>query len=93
MHARCWARARGCSPGLIYGTSKRSVAGVFAPGWRGAATGVLWLRAWIASMLSRIVDTVLFISISFYGLGLPLGTLMTGQIISKLTLSTIMVPR
>lgn len=55
-------------------------------------SGVLLLRAWIAGMLSQVVDTVLFISISFFGQGLPLLAIMEGQVISKLVLSTIMVP-
>jgi queuosine precursor transporter len=49
-------------------------------------------RAWIASLLSQIVDTILFITISFYGQDLPIGSIMEGQILSKLVLSTIMVP-
>ncbi len=53
---------------------------------------LLLVRAWIASMLSQIIDTVLFITISFVGTGLPLLSIMEGQIISKLVLSTIMVP-
>lgn len=53
---------------------------------------LLLVRAWVASMLSQTIDTVLFISISFIGTGLPLLAIMEGQIISKLALSTIMVP-
>ena len=53
---------------------------------------MLVLRAWLASMLSQVVDTILFITISFYGQDLPIGQIMEGQIISKLVLSTIMVP-
>jgi uncharacterized integral membrane protein (TIGR00697 family) len=53
---------------------------------------LLLVRAWIASMLSQVIDTVLFISISFIGTGVPLVNIMEGQIISKLVLSTIMVP-
>ncbi|MCJ2182083.1 queuosine precursor transporter [Novosphingobium sp. 1949] len=53
---------------------------------------VLLLRAWLAGMLSQAVDTVIFITISFIGLDLPLVAIMEGQIISKLLLSTIMVP-
>jgi uncharacterized integral membrane protein (TIGR00697 family) len=53
---------------------------------------LLLVRAWIASMLSQVIDTVLFISISFIGTGVPLLNIMEGQIISKLVLSTIMVP-
>ena len=55
-------------------------------------SGLLLLRAWIASLLSQVVDTVLFITISFIGQDLPLVSIMEGQIISKLALSTIMVP-
>jgi queuosine precursor transporter len=79
--------------GLIsYGTSQLLNVYLFS---KLAGTGMgktVMLRAWIASMLSQTVDTVLFISISFYGTGLPIGQILEGQIISKLVLSTIMVP-
>jgi uncharacterized integral membrane protein (TIGR00697 family) len=78
--------------GLIsYGTSQTLNVYLFSrlAGGQGKA---LMLRAWIASLLSQIVDTVLFITISFYGQDLPIGQIMEGQIISKLVLSTIMVP-
>jgi queuosine precursor transporter len=80
--------------GLIsYGTSQLLNVYIFA---RLAGTGgvgkLVAVRAWIASMISQIVDTILFITISFYGTGLPVGQIMEGQIISKLVLSTIMVP-
>ena len=78
--------------GLIsYGTSQTLNVAVFSrlAGGRGH---LLLLRAWVASLLSQAVDTVIFITISFYGLGLPILQIMTGQIISKLLLSTIMVP-
>jgi len=55
-------------------------------------SGLLLFRAWIASLLSQIVDTILFITISFAGQDLPILSIMEGQIISKLLLSTIMVP-
>lgn len=78
--------------GLIsYGTSQTLNVYVFSrlAGGRGR-----WLlvRAWVASLLSQVVDTILFITISFYGQDLPIGEIMGGQIISKLVLSTIMVP-
>lgn len=85
--------------GLIsYGVSQTLNVAIFArlAGGRGKA---LLLRGWIAGMLSQIVDTILFISISFYGVvdaasgqPMPIGAIMEGQIISKLVLSTIMVP-
>ncbi|MBU6266032.1 MAG: queuosine precursor transporter [Sphingomonadales bacterium] len=85
--------------GLIsYGTSQTLNVAVFSKLSGRPGTGLM-LRAWIASILSQVVDTVLFITISFIGVhdpvtgaALPLGSIMTGQIISKLLLSTIMVP-
>jgi uncharacterized integral membrane protein (TIGR00697 family) len=71
----------------------RLAGGVRLGGESGAGkSGVLLLRAWIASLLSQVVDTVLFITISFAGQDLPIMSIMEGQIISKLVLSTIMVP-
>jgi uncharacterized integral membrane protein (TIGR00697 family) len=84
--------------GLIsYGTSQTLNVYVFSrlAGGRGR---LLMLRAWIASLLSQMVDTLLFITISFAGVTdaagvpLPIGEIMVGQIASKLLLSTIMVP-
>jgi len=78
--------------GLIsYGTSQTLNVYLFSriAGGQGKA---LVFRAWIASLLSQTVDTILFITISFYGQDMPLGQIMEGQIISKLVLSTIMVP-
>lgn len=78
--------------GLIsYGTSQTLNVWLFSriAGGQGKA---LVLRAWIASLLSQVVDTVIFITISFAGQDLPLGQIMEGQIVSKLVLSTIMVP-
>lgn len=49
------------------------------------------LRGFVAAALSQIVDTVIFISVSFYGVR-PIGELMLGQAIAKVTLSAIMVP-
>jgi len=64
----------------------------------GGSGKLLIVRAWISSVLSQTVDTVIFITISFYGTvdatgqAMPIGTIMEGQIISKIVLSTIMVP-
>lgn len=82
--------------GLIsYGTSQTLNVYVFSRLAQGLAQGqpgkALWLRAWMASLLSQIVDTAIFITISFYGV-LDIAPLMKGQIIAKLVLSTIMVP-
>lgn len=85
--------------GLIaYGVSQTLNVLIFTR-LAGKTGKLLMLRGWIASLLSQAVDTVLFITIAFYGVidqatgeGIPIGTIMEGQIISKLVLSTIMVP-
>ena len=53
--------------------------------------GLLWLRAGIASVLSQIVDTLIFITIAFYG-EFPIQGLLIGQMIAKVTLSILLVP-
>ncbi|WP_309622213.1 queuosine precursor transporter [Novosphingobium sp.] len=78
--------------GLIsYGTSQTLNVYLFSRLMGGQGKSLV-LRAWIASLLSQVVDTVLFITISFYGQDMPLMQIMEGQIVSKLVLSTIMVP-
>lgn len=49
------------------------------------------LRGFIAAALSQIVDTILFIGISFYGVR-PIMELMVGQAIAKVVLSAVLVP-
>ncbi len=49
------------------------------------------LRGFIAAALSQIVDTLIFITISFYGVR-PIAELMFGQIVAKVVLSAVMVP-
>ncbi|MFK4873173.1 queuosine precursor transporter [Novosphingobium sp. ZW T3_23] len=78
--------------GLVsYGVSQTLNVTVFSRLSAGRDGRMLMLRAWIASLLSQVVDTLIFITISFAGV-LPLWDIMGGQIISKLVLSTIMVP-
>ncbi len=84
--------------GLIsYGTSQTLNVYVFDK-LRGG-TGALWLRGLIAALLSQAVDTLLFITISFYGVKdpgtgalMPIWDIMTGQIIAKLVLVAVAVP-
>ena len=78
--------------GLIaYGTSQTLNVTIFA--WLKGREGahLLWLRAGIASILSQIVDTLLFITISFYGV-FPIAGLLIGQMIVKVVLSAVLVP-
>lgn len=57
---------------------------------RGSAGGA-GLRGFIAAALSQIVDTLIFISVSFYG-ERPILNLMVGQMIAKVVLSAVLVP-
>lgn len=52
---------------------------------------LLWLRSAIASVLSQIVDTLIFITIAFYGV-FPIAELLMGQMIAKVVLSALLVP-
>jgi uncharacterized integral membrane protein (TIGR00697 family) len=49
------------------------------------------LRGAIAAVLSQIIDTLLFVSIAFYGV-FPITDLLLGQMLAKVLLSMIMVP-
>jgi queuosine precursor transporter len=53
----------------------------------------LWLaaRAALASAISQIVDTLIFITVSFYGVR-PIGDLILGQALAKVVLSVVLVP-
>lgn len=54
-------------------------------------SGLLWLRAGVASVLSQVVDTLIFITIAFYGV-FPIGELLLGQMLAKVVLSAVLVP-
>jgi uncharacterized integral membrane protein (TIGR00697 family) len=79
--------------GLIaYGLSQTLNVLIFAKlKASGGAGRFVWLRGMIASVISQVIDTVLFISISFYGEREIVG-LMSGQLVAKITLSIILVP-
>lgn len=49
------------------------------------------LRGAIASMLSQVVDTLIFITVAFYG-ERPIAELIAGQALSKVVLSLVLVP-
>ena len=52
---------------------------------------LLWFRSGVASVLSQVVDTLLFITIAFYGV-FPIAELLAGQMLAKVVLSLILVP-
>jgi queuosine precursor transporter len=89
---------------IIVGQSGRMMAaGILAYGvsvslnvWlfdriKGTSGKFLGARGFIAAALSQIVDTLIFITVSFYGVR-PIGDLMMGQMIAKIVLSAVMVP-
>ena len=89
---------------MMKGTPRIWIAGIIAYGvsqflnvtifsWlKGRESGnLLWLRAGAASVLSQIVDTLLFIAIAFYGV-FPIANLLAGQMIAKVVLSAVLVP-
>jgi uncharacterized integral membrane protein (TIGR00697 family) len=76
---------------IAYGVSQTLNVTLFAAlkGREGAR--MLWLRAAVASILSQIVDTLLFVTIAFYGV-FPIGQLLLGQMLAKVVLSALLVP-
>ncbi len=83
--------ARMMMAGLVsYGISQTLNVVIFSKLSRGEGK-LVWLRGMIASVISQIVDTVLFISISFYG-ERGIGDLIVGQMITKVALSIVLVP-
>lgn len=52
---------------------------------------MMWLRGAIAGVLSQIVDTLIFITVAFYG-EFPIGHLLMGQMLAKVVLSIVLIP-
>ncbi|MGY2734139.1 queuosine precursor transporter [Sphingomonas sp. UYP23] len=76
---------------VAYGVSQTLNVTIFAALKGREGSSLLWLRAAIASMLSQVVDTLLFVTIAFYG-EFPIGQLLAGQMLIKVILSAILVP-
>jgi queuosine precursor transporter len=75
---------------IAYGVSQTLNVTIFS--WLKREGGkLLWLRAAVAGVLSQIVDTLIFITVAFYGV-FPIGQLLMGQMIAKVTLSALLVP-
>jgi uncharacterized integral membrane protein (TIGR00697 family) len=87
--------ARMMIAGLIsYGISQTLNVLIFAKLAHGPIAGggkLVWLRGMIASVISQIIDTLLFITISFLG-ERPILGLMAGQMLTKVVLSIVLVP-
>jgi queuosine precursor transporter len=76
---------------LAYGTSQLLNVTIFSRLKGRDGSGLLWLRAAIASVLSQIVDTLIFVSVAFYGV-FPITELLLGQMLAKVVLSIVLVP-
>lgn len=80
---------------VAYGTSQFLNVTIFSKlrGREGAGTGATWIaiRGAVASALSQIVDTLLFVTIAFYGV-FPIANLMGGQMLAKVALSVLVIP-
>ncbi|MGZ8359836.1 MAG: queuosine precursor transporter [Allosphingosinicella sp.] len=74
---------------IAYGISQFLNVTIFSALKR-PGSGLLWLRAAVASILSQIVDTLLFITIAFYGV-FPISELLVGQMLAKVVLSAVLV--
>ena len=101
--ASMYEPAKDAFPIIVGQSGRMMAAGVIAYGvsvslnvWlfarlKGTSGRFLAVRGFIAAALSQIVDTLIFISISFYGVR-PIWDLMAGQMIAKIVLSAVMVP-
>ena len=76
---------------LAYGVSTFLNFSIFSRLNASEGRGLLWLRSGIASVLSQIVDTLIFITVAFYGV-FPIGELILGQMLAKVVLSAVVVP-
>ena len=76
---------------LAYGISTLLNVTIFSRLKSSEGARLLWFRSAVASVLSQIVDTCIFVTVSFYGV-FPIGELLLGQMLAKVVLSAVLVP-
>jgi uncharacterized integral membrane protein (TIGR00697 family) len=76
---------------LAYGISTLLNVTIFTRLKASEGARLLWLRSAVASVLSQVVDTLIFITVAFYGV-FPIGELILGQMLAKVVLSIVLVP-
>ena len=76
---------------LAYGISTLLNVTIFSRLKASEGRRLLWLRSAVASVLSQVVDTLIFITVAFYGV-FPIGELILGQMLAKVVLSIVLVP-
>ena len=75
---------------LAYGVSMTLNVWIFARLGQGG-TRFAALRGATASVISQVIDTLIFITVAFYGVR-PIGELLLGQSLAKVVLSIVLVP-
>jgi queuosine precursor transporter len=75
---------------VAYGTSQLLNVYLFDR-LKGSVGKYVAVRGGIAAVLSQIVDTLLFVTIAFYGV-FPITNLLLGQMLAKVVLSMVLVP-
>jgi len=75
---------------VAYGTSTLLNVWIFDRLKRGEGK-LVWLRAAIAGMISQAIDTLIFITLAFYGV-FPIFQLLLGQMLAKIVLSAVIFP-
>ena len=78
---------------VAYGVSLFLNVRIFSALRRGEGDGGAWMmvRGAIASAISQVVDTLIFITLAFYGV-FPIASLLVGQALAKVVLSIVLVP-
>lgn len=76
---------------LAYGISTMLNVSIFSRLKGSEGARLLWFRSAVASVLSQIVDTCIFVTVAFAGV-FPVGELLLGQMLAKVTLSAVLVP-
>ena len=76
---------------VAYGISQILNVTIFSALKGNGGGGLLWLRSAVASVLSQITDTLIFVTVAFYGV-FPIGELLVGQMLAKVVLSILLVP-
>lgn len=76
---------------IAYGVSMTLNVLIFSRLARMARGRMVGVRAAVASIISQVVDTLIFITIAFYGVR-PIAELLAGQALAKVVLSIVLVP-
>jgi uncharacterized integral membrane protein (TIGR00697 family) len=76
---------------LAYGISTLLNVTIFSRLKGREGSSLLWLRSAVASAGSQIVDTLIFVTVAFYGV-FPVRELLMGQMLAKVVLSVLLVP-